>query len=128
MSGEHKSRNDGAKLAADLRERIEKVCAAGDRSRQMERDFLEKKVLNREANEAMEDFGRKRGQLGEYLLQRADEIVAALSVVSETAFGVWKPTEATYADPLAWLSNTGKVIVCCVGKDGKTYQIELERP
>jgi beta-phosphoglucomutase-like phosphatase (HAD superfamily) len=66
-------------LVEDLKRRAEAVDQACKRSNDMERAFLEKKVLNREANEALEDFGRKRGQFGEYLLQRSDEIIAALS-------------------------------------------------
>lgn len=69
---------EASSLLAELERRAEAVDQACKRSNQMERDFLEKKVLNSEANEALADFGRKRGQFGEYLLQRSDEIIAAL--------------------------------------------------
>jgi hypothetical protein len=71
-------------LRAEYLRRAKVVDEASKRSMEMERDFLEKKVLNAQANEALEDFGRKRAQFGEWLLQVSDELFA-LSHASESA-------------------------------------------
>lgn len=65
-------------LLTEYRRRAAEVDAASKRSQQMERDFLETKVLNHEANAALEEFGRKRGRFGEWLLQVSDDLIAEL--------------------------------------------------
>jgi len=63
-------------LLAEYRRRAAIVDAASKRSAQMEREFLEKKVLNAQANEALHDFGHKRARFGEWLLQVSDDLIA----------------------------------------------------
>lgn len=70
------SRDDKNELRAEYLRRAKIVQIACDRSNAMERDFLDKKVLNAEANAALEDFGNKRAAFGEWLLQVSDDLFA----------------------------------------------------
>lgn len=73
------------KLLADLTERAAKVDALCKEMNERERAFLENRTTNRDANMAAEAYGRARARFGEYLLQRSDEILAALKYVG------WRP-------------------------------------
>ena len=64
-------------LRTEYLRRAKVVAEAFERSNAMERDFLDKKVLNAEANEALEDASIKRAQFGEWLLQVSDQLFAA---------------------------------------------------
>ena len=72
-------------LLAEYRRRAQGLNEAIERSRQMERDFLEKKVLNAQANEAMDEVSAKQRIFTVWLLQVSDDLIAECLAVSATA-------------------------------------------
>ena len=63
-------------LLTEYRRRAKGLKDAIERSQQMERDFLEKKVLNAQANEAMDEVGAKQRIFAVWLLQVSDDLIA----------------------------------------------------
>ena len=108
------SQESRSRLVAEYQRRAKIVADACERSNQMERDFLAKKVLNAEANEALEDFGRKRAAFGEWLLQVSDELFSLARSETEErnpeqrhSGGVAELVERQIYDPALWVvANT----------------------
>ena len=76
------SRN--GELLAELRRRAEGADNLCKEMYAKEKAFAEKKATNSECNQAFAAYHRARSLMGEYMLQRSDEIIAALSAPSET--------------------------------------------
>jgi hypothetical protein len=73
-------------LIAEYQRRALQLKEAAERSSQMERDFLETKVLNTEANEAMREWGRIERNFQAWLLENHAEL---FTVASETSPSNW---------------------------------------